>query len=124
MNVIETDIPLPPSTLRSGQSYVLDAILDHDPWLLRFDGLKKVEGSSELGDFHYVPILFREAPSVGKAQRLFLELCGWLLTPIQGKHPAYLVSSVIEMAPLLIRSTDVSRSSTALVIMRSASRPT
>ena len=82
-------LPLTASILRVGQSFLLDPILDHDPWLLRFDGLKKVEGSSELGDFHYVPLLFHEAPNVGKSQKLLLELYGWLLTPIQGRHPAY-----------------------------------
>ena len=86
---ITTDVPLTVSSLRAGRSYVLDPILDHDPWFLRFDGLKKVEGSSGLGDFHYVPMLFHEAPSVGKAQRLLLELYGWLLTPIQSRQPAY-----------------------------------
>jgi len=86
---ITTDIPLTASSLRCGWSYVLDPILDVQPWLLRFDGLKKVQGTSILGDFHYVPMLFHEGRSVGKARKLLLELYGWLLSPIQGRHPAY-----------------------------------
>ena len=88
-NEIAKDILLTASSLRAGRSYVLDPILDQGPWLLRFGGLKKVEGSSELGDFHYVPLLFHEAHGVGKAQKLLLELYGWLLSSIQGRHPAY-----------------------------------
>ena len=86
---IKTGIPLTAATLRAGLSYVLDPILDDHPWFLRFDGLKKVDEPSALGDFHYVPMLFHEGHNVGKSQKLLLELYGWLLTPIQGRHPAY-----------------------------------
>jgi predicted RecB family nuclease len=86
---IKTDIPLTTSTLRAGLSYVLDAILEDDLLLLTFDGLKKVDGPSELGDFHYVPMLFHEGHGVGKAQRLLLEFYGWLLSRSQGRLPAY-----------------------------------
>jgi predicted RecB family nuclease len=86
---INKDIPLTASTLGVGRSLVLDPVLDDQPWLLRFDGLKKVDGPSELGDFHYVPLLFHEKPGVGKNQKLLLELNGWLLSGIQGRHPAY-----------------------------------
>jgi predicted RecB family nuclease len=86
---INTGIPLTAATLRAGLSYVLDTILDDQPWSLRFDGLKKVDEPSVLGDFHYVPLLFHEGHSVGKSQKLLLELYGWLMSPIQGRHPSY-----------------------------------
>jgi predicted RecB family nuclease len=85
---IATDIPLSTPSLQVGCSYVLDPILDDQPWLLRFDGLRRVDGTSNLGDFHYVPMLFHEGRGVGKAQKHLVELYGWLLSRVQGRHPA------------------------------------
>ena len=70
---VASNIPLTAASLRAGSSYVLDTILEDDLLSLSFDGLKKVDGPSGLGDFHYVPMLFHEANAVGKAQRLLLE---------------------------------------------------
>jgi len=86
---IAKDIPLTTSSLQAGWSYVLDPILDDHPWHIRFDGLKRVDGTSKLGDFHYVPMLFHDGRGVGKAQKHLVELYGWLLSRIQGRHPAY-----------------------------------
>jgi predicted RecB family nuclease len=83
------DIPLTVTTLRTGPSFVLDTTLDDDLLSLRFDGLKKVDGSSKLGDFHYAPILFHEGRRVGKEQRLLLELYGLLLSQVQGTLSIY-----------------------------------
>ena len=62
--------------------------LEDDLLSLRFDGLKKVDGPSKLGDFHYVPMLFHEGRKVGKQQRLLLELYGLLLSRLQGQMPS------------------------------------
>src|SRR3954452_14909055 len=80
-------IPLTAAALRAGPSFVLDATLEDDSMSLRFDGLKRVDGSSQLGDFHYVPMLFYEGRRVGKQQRLLLELYGLLLSRLQGQMP-------------------------------------
>jgi predicted RecB family nuclease len=85
---IGTDIHLSTPSLQAGCSYVLDPILDDQPWLLRLDGLKRTDGTSNLGDFHYVPMLFHEGRVVGKAQKHLVELYGLLLSRIQGRHPA------------------------------------
>ena len=85
---VTSNIPLTATSLRAGSSYVLDAILEDDLLSLGFDGLKKVDGPSGLGDFHYVPMLFHEGHGVGKAQRLLLEFHGWLLSRSQGRLPA------------------------------------
>ena len=62
----------------------------NDEWLsLVFDGLKRVDGSSQLGDFHYIPMLFHEGRKIGKEQRTLLEVFGMLLSQIQGEPPAY-----------------------------------
>ena len=82
------DIPLTAATLRAGSSFVLNATLEDDLFSLSFDGLKRVDGPSKLGDFHYVPMLFHEARKVGKKQRLLLELYGLLLSRLQGQMPS------------------------------------
>jgi hypothetical protein len=35
--------------------------LEDDCYSIDFDGLEKVDGASDLGNFHYVPVLFTEA---------------------------------------------------------------
>src|SRR5262249_46165441 len=60
------DVPLNAEALRRGLAFVLDAMLEDDALSLRFDGLKKVEGTSRLGEFHYVPVLFHENRKLGK----------------------------------------------------------
>jgi predicted RecB family nuclease len=81
-------IPLTVAALRSGPPFVLDANLEDDLLCLGFDGLKRVDGPSKLGDFHYVPMLFHEGRKVGKEQRLLLELYGLLLSRLQGQMPS------------------------------------
>jgi predicted RecB family nuclease len=85
---VATDVPLTAATLREGSSFVLNATLEDDLVSLSFDGLKRVDGPSKLGDFHYVPMLFHEARKVGKEQRLLLELYGLLLSRLQVQMPA------------------------------------
>ena len=54
-----------------------------------FDGLKRMEGESKLGDFHYLPVLFHEGRQVKKEQKLLLEVYGMILSGLQGRAPAY-----------------------------------
>jgi predicted RecB family nuclease len=85
---VASSIPLTVASLRAGSSYLLDTILMDDLLSVSFDGLKRVDGSSCLGDFHYVPMLFHEGHGVGTHQRLLLEFQGWMLSRIQGRLPA------------------------------------
>jgi predicted RecB family nuclease len=85
---VARNIPLTDALLQKGETFVLDATLEDDLLSLNFDGLKRVPGSSKLGDFHYVPMLFHEGRQVGKEQRLLLELYGLLLSQVQGHAPA------------------------------------
>jgi predicted RecB family nuclease len=80
---IARDLPLTAAALRPGPSYLLGATLEDDLLSLGFDGLKRVDGPSKLGDFHYIPMLFHEGRRVGKPQRLMLEIYGLLLSEIQ-----------------------------------------
>jgi predicted RecB family nuclease len=80
-------VPLTAAALKRGPLFVLDAVLEDEIVSLHFDGLKRVDGASKLGDFHYVPVLFREAEQVRKGQRLLLEVHAPLLSRVQGRMP-------------------------------------
>jgi hypothetical protein len=84
-----SNAPLTAPTLRSGPAFVLDALLEDDTFALRFDGVKRVDGPPRLGDYHYVPVLFHGGASVRKEQRLALDVCGLLLSRIQGRMPGH-----------------------------------
>jgi predicted RecB family nuclease len=86
---VARNIPLIAATLKAGPPYVLDATLEDDLVALHFDGLKRVEGPSKLGDFHYVPVLFHEVEKVRKELRLLLEVLGLFLSRVQGRMPGH-----------------------------------
>jgi predicted RecB family nuclease len=83
------NIPLTVSALKAGPSFVLDATVEDDQMSLHLDGLKKVDGASKLGDFHYVPMLFQEGCQVRKEQRVMLSIYGLLLARLQNVEPRY-----------------------------------
>src|SRR5262249_6396627 len=64
------DITVTSAALRAGPSVVLDATLEVDSLSVCYDGLKRVDGPSTLGNYHYVPMLFHEGRKVGKEQRV------------------------------------------------------
>ena len=74
--------------LKCGNEFLLDAKLVDDRYLIDFDGLKRVDGASDLGNFHYVPVLFTEAKQVQQSHRYVLEVLGLLLSHVQGRVPA------------------------------------
>jgi predicted RecB family nuclease len=82
-------VPVTAATLRQGPSFVLDARLEEDYLDLHFDGLKRVDGLSKLGDFHYIPMLFQEGGRVRSESRLLLDVYGLLLSRVQDRMPAY-----------------------------------
>jgi predicted RecB family nuclease len=75
------------SILKTGPEVILDGTFQNELVSLRFDGLIKVQGLSELGQFHYVPVLFHEG-KVRANQRVLLELFGLVLLQLQGRVPA------------------------------------
>ena len=84
---IPRNIPLTTSILKQGASFILDPTLEDDFVCLDFDALKKVDGPSKLGTFHYAPVLFSQGSTVGTVQRSLLELYGLLLSRLQGQMP-------------------------------------
>lgn len=83
------NIPLTTAGLKRGPQYILDGTFEDDALALHLDGLKRAEGESKLGDFHYQPVLFHESRQVKKEQKLLLEVYGMILSGLQGRAPAY-----------------------------------
>jgi predicted RecB family nuclease len=86
---VARNIPLTTAGLKQGPQYILDGTVEDDALTLHFDGLKRTAGASNLGDFHYLPVLFHEGRQVKKEQRLLLEVYGMILAGLQGRAPAY-----------------------------------
>ena len=86
---VQQGIALTPTALKRGATFLLNATLEDDHVSLAFDGLKRVQGPSTLGDFHYVPVLFCEGRKIRKQQRALLEVYGLLLSRLQGRMPDF-----------------------------------
>jgi predicted RecB family nuclease len=75
------------TTLKQGPPLLVDIDIEDDNLSLRFDGLKRGDGPSRLGDHHYVPVLQFHGDKGGKHQKLLLALHGLALAPVQGMRP-------------------------------------
>jgi predicted RecB family nuclease len=92
--------------LKRGVPLLLDATVETKEFGLRFDALQRVAGSSRLGNFHYVPMLFHEAESPARKPRALLELLGLVLEIVQGGQPSWGVlvhGQACEVARLRLR---------------------
>src|SRR5215510_5503426 len=69
---VESGVTLSRVALRKGIPLILHAHLNDDRYAIQFDGLKKVDGASTIGEFHYEPIMFTEARHVRKSERHLL----------------------------------------------------
>jgi predicted RecB family nuclease len=80
---------LTPVLLGQGARLILDATLEREGLAVCFDALKRLDGQSSLGDFHYGPVLFHEAERPGREQRILLAMLGQILGSLQGKEPKW-----------------------------------
>jgi predicted RecB family nuclease len=71
--------------LSEGAPLILDADLHDKHFSIHFDGLRKVEGHSVLGDFHYLPVLYCETRRIDRVHRILLEVLAIFLSRIQAK---------------------------------------
>jgi predicted RecB family nuclease len=74
--------------LGCGTPLLLDATIEHEQVSLRCDGLVRMEGSSRLGDFHYLPVLCKANLPIRQQTRHLLALIGLVLEAVQGTRPA------------------------------------
>jgi predicted RecB family nuclease len=111
-----TGVVLDRSTLSKGTPFVLDGQLSSDGFSIRFDGLKRVNGASNLGDFHYVPVMFCGTRHSRKPQRLLLEVLGLCLSRIQGIRPSTgIIYCGLECTATTVRFTSYLRAAEELV---------
>src|SRR3954447_19945804 len=82
------DVSLTVSTLSQKAELILDSTFEDERLFLRFDGLKKEVGSSALGEFYYVPLLFNGGEQVDRNQKLMLEMYAVVLSQLQGRVPS------------------------------------
>ena len=82
-------IELTPSLLRRGTSEITGSLYQTTSSSIQFDGLRKVHGSSDVGDFHYTPILFHPNGQVQEAQKSLLYVYGFILNKLQGRPPEH-----------------------------------
>lgn len=75
------------ASLEQGPAFVLDAIIKDDLFSISVDGLKRVPGTSQLGPFLYIPMLFQGGALSRKQQRLLLEVQALLLARFQAVLP-------------------------------------
>src|SRR4029450_9405875 len=78
-----------PAVLKRGALLVLDATIEDERLMLRFDALQRVPGPSQLGDFHYIPVLCHDAERPSHIPRSLLAICGLFLGAPGGRPPAY-----------------------------------
>jgi predicted RecB family nuclease len=81
------DVTATLALLKQGAPVLLDATIEGDGFAVRLDALRRVSGSSRLGDFHYIPVLCHEADRPTRDQRALLELLGLILGAVQGREP-------------------------------------
>jgi hypothetical protein len=74
-------------TLSDGSAIVLDRRLEIDGFSVQVDGLRRADGPSSLGDFHYEPLLFHEGRKVRELPRLLIRAHAVLLARVQGRLP-------------------------------------
>jgi predicted RecB family nuclease len=84
---VATDVNLSAANLRKGTPFILSARLEDDRHAVLFDGLRKIDGPSTLGDFRYEPVIFSAARRVRASDRQQLAARAALLAGVQGALP-------------------------------------
>jgi predicted RecB family nuclease len=76
------------ASLKQAAPLLADADLEDDGRSLRIDALKQAGGASELGDYHYLPVLHIHGNKVGRREKILLAVFGLALARVQGLRPA------------------------------------
>ncbi len=75
------------ASLRGGPPLLADATLEDETVSLRFDALKRADGSSRLGEHHFLPVLHHHGEKAGRQQKVLLAVLGIALARVQGVRP-------------------------------------
>jgi predicted RecB family nuclease len=84
---IPSSVTLTHPALCLGHRAIIDGELTVDGISVSVDGLRKVDGRSQLGDFHYEPLLFHEGPGAREPHRVLLSVIAILVSRLQGRIP-------------------------------------
>ena len=77
------------SDLRHGHDVVLNLSVSHDRLSSQVDAVIKADGRSELGEFHYGPLLCCRHIHIAKNQKYALAYRALVLGKVQGRMPEY-----------------------------------
>ena len=83
----EDHIELTPNLLTQGFPEIIGSLYQTASLLIQFDGLQRVSGRSDIGDFYYIPILFHLNGQMQEAQKSLLDVYSFVLNKIQGRSP-------------------------------------
>jgi predicted RecB family nuclease len=84
---VPRDCTITSEVLKRGAPLLLDVTVQGEGFSLCYDALRKVAGTSGLGNFYYVPVLCHESEGPTREQRTLLELLGLILGTVQGRDP-------------------------------------
>src|SRR4051794_25056792 len=73
--------------LREGIDSAINCSYETSEISLHFDGVQRVSGASNLGNFHYLPVLLHDRGPVHERQRLLLDVYAFVLAQLQEKRP-------------------------------------
>jgi hypothetical protein len=73
--------------LRAGDEIFFNACVTVEGLNSQIDAVKRVEGLSQLGAFHYIPVIFCRKARIGKIQKLWLSYRALVLGQAQGRIP-------------------------------------
>ena len=76
------------ATLKQGAPLLADIDLEDEGLSLRCDALKRGDGASKLGDYHYVPVLHNDGDKVGRGHKLLLAILGLAIARVQVLRPS------------------------------------
>lgn len=73
--------------LKEGHALILDCTIEADEFRFHFDALKKTEGRSSLGSFHYQPVMFCQDEKGLEQKRIVLTCGTFVLGQVQRARP-------------------------------------
>jgi predicted RecB family nuclease len=73
--------------LSTGAPLIINGLFEDDYFTLEFDGLARMNGASEIGPFHYAPIIFYDGHTIHLLQKQLLETYAAILHLLQARKP-------------------------------------
>ena len=77
------------SALQEGHRLITDTYIDSGELCSYCNAIEKTKGTSQLGAFYYVPILFTAKEKIAKEDKLILAFTGLVLDSVQKRQPEY-----------------------------------